>query len=151
MAGLKPAVALLLCVIAFALSCSTVSAADAAPAVKSVLKHPLGSGLNSPVSLNLTPKRGRRFLKLMQKLIDAARKGDLTIAQQIQQQLFAITGPKHHRRHLLQDVPAEVCHVLGLHISMLQLITCLLLATWQQHMCSRRIVDSHKYQGATFC
>lgn len=149
MAGFKPAVALLLCVIAFALSCSTVSAADAAPAVKSVLKHPLGSGLNSPVSLNLTPKRGRRFLKLMQKLIDAARKGDLTIAQQIQQQLFAITGPKHHRRHLLQDVPAEVSHVLGLE-SMEHFISKL-LTIHPQHMCTRGLLYSPKCQGATFC
>ncbi len=109
MAGCKPAVALVLCFAALMLFCSTVSAADVDPAAaKTALKHPLGSGLNSPVSLSLTPHRhGRRFLNLMKQFIEAARTGNLPLAQQLQKQLFAITRPKHHRRHLLQGAQVQ--------------------------------------------
>lgn len=87
---------------------STRPAAAAAEKL-GLLSNPLGSGLNSPLSLGRTPKYGRRFLNLMQQLIGAARRGDLGLAQQIQQQLFYVTRLRGHRRHLLQ----VSCGILG--------------------------------------
>jgi hypothetical protein len=81
---------------------STRPAAGAASDKLGVLPKPLGSGLNTPKALGRKPKYGRRFLNLMQKLIGAARSGDLKLAQQIQQQLFYVTKLRGHRRHLLQ-------------------------------------------------
>lgn len=113
MAAFKPTVAVSCCILLIALVCSSVSAADAPrprPAetqtgkvAASLLPNPLGSGLNSPIALGRTPKYGRRFLNLMKELIGAARGGNLNLAKSLQQQLFAVTGPKHHRRHMLEQ------------------------------------------------
>jgi hypothetical protein len=73
----------------------------------SLLPNPLGSGLNSPIALGRTPKYGRRFLNLMKELVDAARGGNLNLAQSLQEQLFALTRPKHHRRHMLEKIPVR--------------------------------------------
>jgi hypothetical protein len=107
--------AIVLCCFSFlALACSSVAAADAPPTPAEApaglkLLHPLGSGKNRPISLNLRPKHGRRFVTLMKQFVEVARAGKMDVMQLLQQQLFALTGPKHHKRHLLQATgPATV-------------------------------------------
>jgi hypothetical protein len=39
----------------------------------------------------------------MKELVSAARGGNLNLAKSLQQQLFAVTRPKHHRRHMLEQ------------------------------------------------
>lgn len=110
MAPVKSVSLVCLAILAVSSAALGISAADAPstrPAAAAaeklgVLSKPLGSGLNSPLSLGRKPKYGRRFLNLMQQLVGAARKGDLKLAQQIQQQLFYVTKLRGHRRHLLQ-------------------------------------------------
>jgi hypothetical protein len=112
MASAKTGAIALCCFAVLAFASSSVAAAGVAPAEAPAglkLAHPLGSGKNKPIALNLTPKHGRRFVALMRQLVEAARGGKMDMAQLLQQQLFALTKPKHHKRHLLQATgPATV-------------------------------------------
>jgi hypothetical protein len=125
MASAKTGAIVLCCFAVLAFACSSAAAADAAPAEAPAglkLAHALGSGKNRPIALNLQPKHGRRFVALMRQLVEAARAGKLDVAQLLQQQLFAITKPKHHKRLLLQATgPATVRRIL----LMPQTINCL--------------------------
>lgn len=114
MVSAKTGAIVLCCFTVLAFACSSVAAADAAPTPPEApaglkLAHPLGSGKNKPISLNLRPKHGRRFVNLMKQFVEAARAGKMDVMELLQQQLFALTRPKHHKRHLLQATgPAEV-------------------------------------------
>lgn len=111
MAPAKSVALVCLAILAVSSAALGASAAEDAPSTRpaaaaaeklGVLSKPLGSGLNTPLSLGRKPKYGRRFLSLMQQLVGAARNGDLNLAKQIQQQLFYVTKLRGHRRHLLQ-------------------------------------------------
>lgn len=108
MASVRPQSAALFCAVALlATACSAAAqAAGAATTLANLpkLQHPVGSGLNKAQPLGLKPQRGKLFQKTMQEFVAAARAGNLELAQQIQQRLFQITGPKGHRRALQQVV-----------------------------------------------